>query len=121
MQYDGDGNRVKKVAGSTATYYVGNYFKVTNGVSGKYYYPSMPQDMLWQTTRRHANERGRILSAQRPLGQHQRDEWRKRERAKLLRVWKYPQHNRNGADGFWIYGTAERCECGVDVLWRAVL
>jgi len=36
--YDGDGNRVKKVAGSTATYYVGNYFEVTNGVSTKYYY-----------------------------------------------------------------------------------
>jgi RHS repeat-associated protein len=36
--YDGDGNRVKKVVGSTATYYVGNYYEVTNNVATKYVY-----------------------------------------------------------------------------------
>jgi hypothetical protein len=28
--YNGDGARVKKVVGSTATYYVGNWYEVTN-------------------------------------------------------------------------------------------
>lgn len=36
--YDGDGNRVKKTVGSTSTYYVGNYYEVTNGAVTKYYY-----------------------------------------------------------------------------------
>ena len=36
--YNGDGARVKKVVGSTATYYVGNWYEVTNGAVTKYYY-----------------------------------------------------------------------------------
>ncbi len=36
--YDGDGKRVKKSVGSTTTYYVGNYYEVTNGAATKYYY-----------------------------------------------------------------------------------
>ncbi len=36
--YDGDGNRVKKVAGGVTTYYVGNHYEVTIGVATKYYY-----------------------------------------------------------------------------------
>jgi RHS repeat-associated protein len=40
--YDGDGKRVKSVLttniGSTTTYFVGNYYEVTNGVTTKYYY-----------------------------------------------------------------------------------
>jgi len=35
---DVDNNRVKKVAGSTATYYIGNYYEVTVGGATKYYY-----------------------------------------------------------------------------------
>jgi RHS repeat-associated protein len=36
--YNGDGARVKQVAGSDTTYYVGNWFEVKNGVATKYYY-----------------------------------------------------------------------------------
>ncbi len=36
--YNGDGARVKKVVGSAATYYVGNWYEVTNGTVTKYYY-----------------------------------------------------------------------------------
>jgi YD repeat-containing protein len=36
--YDGDGNRVKKVAGGVTTFYVGNHYEVTNGNATKYYY-----------------------------------------------------------------------------------
>jgi len=53
--YDGEGKRVKKVAGSAAAYYVGNHYKATNGTALKYYYPSMPQDMLWQAARGNAD------------------------------------------------------------------
>jgi len=43
---DGDGNRVKKVAGGVTTYYVGNHYEVTNGAALKYYYPSIPHHLL---------------------------------------------------------------------------
>ncbi len=40
--YDGDGRRVKSVlstdAGDSTTYFVGNYYEVTDGVVTKYYY-----------------------------------------------------------------------------------
>jgi RHS repeat-associated protein len=36
--YNADSARVKKVVGSTATYYIGNWYEVTNGVATKYYY-----------------------------------------------------------------------------------
>ena len=36
--YNGDGARVKKTVSGTATYYVGNWYEVTNGVVTKYYY-----------------------------------------------------------------------------------
>ncbi len=36
--YDGDGNRVKKTANGVSTFYVGNHYEVTNGVTLKYYY-----------------------------------------------------------------------------------
>jgi len=36
--YNGDGTRVKKVVGSAATYYIGNWYEVTNGTATKYYY-----------------------------------------------------------------------------------
>jgi len=36
--YNADSARVKKVVGSTTTYYVGNWYEVTNGIATKYYY-----------------------------------------------------------------------------------
>ena len=36
--YDGDGNRVKGVAGGVTTYYVGNYYEYVGGAVKKYYY-----------------------------------------------------------------------------------
>ena len=36
--YDGDGNRVKKMVGAVATYYVGNYYEVSGSTTTKYYY-----------------------------------------------------------------------------------
>jgi RHS repeat-associated protein len=36
--FNADSVRVKKVVGSTATYYVGNWYEVTNGTATKYYY-----------------------------------------------------------------------------------
>jgi RHS repeat-associated protein len=36
--YNADSARVKKVVGSTTTYYVGNWYEVTNGAATKYYY-----------------------------------------------------------------------------------
>jgi RHS repeat-associated protein len=36
--YNADSARVKKVVGGTATYYVGNWYEVTNNVATKYYY-----------------------------------------------------------------------------------
>jgi RHS repeat-associated protein len=36
--YDGDGNRIKKVVGSTTAYYVGNYYEVSGSATTKYYY-----------------------------------------------------------------------------------
>ena len=36
--YNADGARVKKTVSGTATYYVGNWYEVTNGVVTKYYY-----------------------------------------------------------------------------------
>ena len=36
--YNADNARVKKVVGSTATYYVGNWYEVTNSAATKYYY-----------------------------------------------------------------------------------
>jgi RHS repeat-associated protein len=36
--YNADNARVKKVVGSTATYYIGNWYEVTSGAATKYYY-----------------------------------------------------------------------------------
>jgi YD repeat-containing protein len=36
--YDGDGNRVKKMVGGVASYYVGNYYEVSGSTTTKYYY-----------------------------------------------------------------------------------
>jgi RHS repeat-associated protein len=36
--YNADSARVKKVVGSTTTYYIGNWYEVTNNVATKYYY-----------------------------------------------------------------------------------
>jgi RHS repeat-associated protein len=36
--YDGDGNRVAQTVNNVTTYFVGNYYEVTNGTVTKYYY-----------------------------------------------------------------------------------
>jgi len=35
--YDGDGNRVKSVVGSTTSYFVGSHYETSGGVITKYY------------------------------------------------------------------------------------